>query len=87
MLRPWVVLFRQESDPLGLKRIGLIVALPIFILNFAESSAGDCRYPVGLLMMLVWALAESQRLDLNQRKPVSKTINLFRRPAEKRDAL
>ena len=77
MLRPWVVLFRQECDPRGLKRVGLIAVLPIFILNFAESSAGDCRYSVGLLMMLAWALAERQRLDLNQRKPVSKTINLF----------
>jgi len=77
MLRPWVVLFRTENDSLGLKRMGLIAVLPIFILNFAESSAGDCRYSVGLLMMLAWALAENQRLLLNQRKPVSRTINLF----------
>jgi len=77
MLRPWVVLFRSEGDPLGLRRIGLFAVLPIFILGFAESSAADCRYSVGLLMMLAWALAENQRLSVNQRKSASQSINLF----------
>jgi hypothetical protein len=77
MLRPWMVLFRSESDPLGLRRIGLLAVLPIFILGFAESSAADCRYSVGLLMMLAWALAENQRLFVNQRESTPQTINLF----------
>jgi O-antigen ligase len=77
MLRPWIVLFQKEGDPLGLKRFGLLAALPIFILNFSESSAADCRYSVGLLMMLAWALAENQRLHLSQSKLTSHMTYLF----------
>jgi O-antigen ligase len=77
MLRPWLVLFRNESDALALKRIGLIAAFPIFILNFAESSGADCRYSVGLLMMLAWALAENQRIHLSQRKLIAPMVKLF----------
>jgi hypothetical protein len=70
MLRPWVSLFRHKRDPLGLARLAFFAALPVFILGFAESSAADCRYSVGLLLMMAWALAERQRLGLVQREPI-----------------
>ena len=70
MLRPWLSLFRQKSDRLGLRPLLFFAAVPVFILGFAETSAGDCRYSVGLLMMLAWALAENQRLGLVVRSAV-----------------
>lgn len=64
MLRPWMTLFREKSgDALGLKRLGLFAALPVFVLNFAESSAADCRSAVGILMIFAWAVAEMHRLS------------------------
>jgi O-antigen ligase len=70
MLRPWLSLFREEGgDPLDLKRIGLVAALPVFVLNFAESSAADCRFAVGILMVLTWALAEIHRLTATAARP------------------
>lgn len=70
MLRPWISLFRRRQDPLGLVRLAFFAALPVFVLDFAESSAADCRYSVGLLIMMAWALAERQRLELVQRQPI-----------------
>jgi O-antigen ligase len=63
MLRPWVSLFKRDEDPWGLKPLALMVALPYFIVNFAESSAGDCAYCDGLIFMLCWALAERARMQ------------------------
>jgi O-antigen ligase len=63
MLRPWVALFKRDEDPWGLKPLALLVALPYFIVNFAESSAGDCAYCDGLVFMLCWAIAERARLQ------------------------
>ena len=63
MLRPWVGLFRRDEDPWGLKPLALLVALPYFIVNFAESSAGDCAYCDGLIFMLCWAIAERARMQ------------------------
>jgi O-antigen ligase len=62
MLRPWVALFKRDEDPWGLKPLALMVALPYFIVNFAESSAGDCAYCDGLIFMLCWAIAERARM-------------------------
>jgi len=58
MVRPWVRLFRRKTDPWNLKPVALLVTIPILILNLSESSAGDASYSVGLLFLLVWALAE-----------------------------
>ncbi|MGO9055772.1 MAG: O-antigen ligase family protein [Candidatus Binataceae bacterium] len=62
-LRPWVWLFRQRDDPWHLKRIFLLVIVPTLVLNLVESTAGDCRYAVGLLATLCWGFAERQRLE------------------------
>jgi O-antigen ligase len=62
-LRPWVSLFRRKEDPWQLKRAFFLIVLPVLILNMSESTAGDCRYAVGLIMTLCWALAERQRLE------------------------
>lgn len=67
-LRPWFWLFRQRDDPWQLKRIFLLVIVPILILNLVETTAGDCRYSVGLLATLCWGFAERQRLDDRDRR-------------------
>jgi O-antigen ligase len=61
-LRPWFWLFRSGEDPWQLKRLFLLVVLPVLILNIVETTAGDCRYAVGLLATLCWAFAERQRI-------------------------
>ena len=45
-----------------LRNAALIAAVPVLILNMVESTAGDCRYSVGLLMAIVWSLSEKARL-------------------------
>jgi O-Antigen ligase len=62
-LRPWFWLFRRSEDPWRLKRLALLVILPVLILNGVESTAGDCRYAVGMLAALCWAIAERQRIE------------------------
>ena len=63
VLRPWFSLFRQDKDPWGLKPVGLLVVLPLLVLNFTESGAGDCHYCTGLIFILCWAIAEHARLS------------------------
>ena len=46
-----------------LRRLFLLAVVPILVLNTVESTAGDCRYSVGLMLTLCWALAERQRLE------------------------
>ena len=62
ILRPWISLFRHKEDPCGLKPVALLVIVPILIVNFAESAAGDCHYSTGVIFALCWALAERARL-------------------------
>jgi hypothetical protein len=62
-LRPWIWLFGQRDDPWQLKRMFLLVIVPILILNLVETTAGDCRYSVGLLATLCWGFAERRRLE------------------------
>jgi O-antigen ligase len=61
-LRPWVWLFRSGDDPWDLKRMFPLVIVPVLVLNMVETTAGDCRYSVGLLATLVWGFAERQRI-------------------------
>jgi O-antigen ligase/polysaccharide polymerase Wzy-like membrane protein len=62
-MRPWVWLLGRKQDPWQLKRMFLLVIVPILVLNMVETTAGDCRYSVGLLATLCWAFAERQRLQ------------------------
>jgi O-antigen ligase len=62
-LRPWFWIFRRSEDPWGLKRIFLLVIVPILVLNSVETTAGDCRYSVGLLATICWGLAERYRIE------------------------
>jgi hypothetical protein len=62
-MRPWVWILSRKQDPWQLKRMFLLVVVPILILNMVETTAGDCRYSVGLLATLCWGLAERQRLE------------------------
>ena len=62
ILRPWASLFRHEDDPWGLKPLALLVIVPLLILNFTESGAGDCHYTTGVIFVLCWAIAERARL-------------------------
>ena len=52
----------NRSAPKVLRNAALIAAVPVLILNMVESTAGDCRYSVGLLMAIVWSLSEKARL-------------------------
>ncbi|MBV8134391.1 MAG: O-antigen ligase family protein [Deltaproteobacteria bacterium] len=80
MLRPWVALFKRDEDPWGLKPLALLVALPYFIVNFAESSAGDCAYCDGLIFMLCWAIAERARMQAIEAAKRDQEIALTRMP-------
>ena len=62
-MRPWLWVLSRKEDPWQLKRIFLLVVVPILILNMVETTAGDCRYSVGLLATLCWGFAERQRLE------------------------
>ncbi len=62
-IRPWLWALRRKEDSWRLKRMFLLVVVPVLILNMVETTAGDCRYAVGLLVTLCWAFAERQRLE------------------------
>jgi O-antigen ligase len=68
-VRPWLALFRRKDDPWNLKPLFFLIVVPILILNLTESTAGECRYSVGMIATLCWALAERQRLAMLQRRP------------------
>ncbi len=61
-MRPWLALLRRKDDPWNLKPLFFLIVVPILILDFDEGSAGDCRFAVGMIATLCWALAERQRL-------------------------
>ncbi|MDO8432681.1 MAG: O-antigen ligase family protein [Candidatus Binatus sp.] len=52
----------DRHAPRVLRDAVLIGAAPVLVLNMVESTAGDCRYSVGLLLALIWALSEKNRL-------------------------
>jgi O-antigen ligase len=70
-MRPWFSLLRREDDPWNLKALFFLVVVPILILDINEGTAGDCRYAVGMIATLCWALAERQRLAMTHRRPAT----------------
>jgi O-antigen ligase len=70
-VRPWLALLRRKDDPWNLKPLFFLIVVPILILNLTESTAGECRYAVGMISTLCWALAERQRLAMLQRRPAA----------------
>src|SRR5581483_6478394 len=54
--------------PRVLRTAAIVGAVPIMITNMVESTAGDCRYSVGLLLALIWALREYSRLRTVEEK-------------------
>jgi len=69
-IRPWIALMRRKDDPWNLKPLFFLVVVPILLLDFTEGTAGDCRYAVGMIATLCWALAERQRLGMGRRPVV-----------------
>ena len=88
-IRPWIALMMCKDDPWNLKPLFFLVVVPILLLDFTEGTAGDCRYAVGMIATLCWALAERQRLARLHRRPTAvpeqtgspSTIPLLRRVA------
>jgi len=70
-IRPWLALMRRKDDPWNLKPLFFLIVVPILLLDFTEGTAGDCRYAVGMIATLCWALAERQRLATNRRPPAA----------------
>ncbi len=70
-MRPWLALLRRMDDPWNLKPLFFLVVVPILLLDLTESTASDCRYAVGMIATLCWALAERQRLAMAHRRPVA----------------
>jgi O-antigen ligase len=68
-MRPWLALLRRKDDPWNLKPLFFLVVVPVLLLDFTEGTAGDCRFAVGMIATLCWALAERQRLAMLHRRP------------------
>jgi exopolysaccharide production protein ExoQ len=86
-IRPWIALMRRKDDPWNLKPLLFLLVVPILLLDFTEGTAGDCRYAVGMIATLCWALAERQRLGMLRRpvvvgeEKVSESAMILRRVA------
>lgn len=61
-LRPLSAVFRGAPDYFKIRDSVLLVAIPVLILNLDESAVSDGRYSVGLILTLIWCLAERSRL-------------------------
>ena len=70
-MRPWLSLLWRKDDPWNLKQLFFLIVVPFLVLNFTESTVGDCRYAVGMIATLCWALAERQRLEMKERPAVA----------------
>jgi len=68
ILRPLKFGLFDGKVPRVLRDAVLVGAVPVLIMNLVESTAGDCRYSVGLLLAIIWALNEQYRL-LSARSP------------------
>ncbi|HVB55188.1 MAG TPA: O-antigen ligase family protein [Candidatus Acidoferrales bacterium] len=67
-MRPWLALLRSKEDPWNLKPLFFLVVVPVLLLDFTEGTAGECRFAVGIIATLGWALAERWRLATRQRR-------------------
>jgi hypothetical protein len=79
-MRPWFALLRRKDDPWNLKPLFFLIVVPFLVLNFTESASGDCRYAVGMIATLCWALAELQRLASLQRPEAIPTQTIVATP-------
>jgi len=79
-MRPWLALLRRKDDPWNLKQLFFLIVVPFLVLNFTESTVGDCRYAVGMIATLCWALAERQRLESHQRPVAIPTQTILATP-------
>ncbi|HLH75396.1 MAG TPA: O-antigen ligase family protein [Candidatus Binataceae bacterium] len=61
MWRPALNCFYPSRDPWQLRALVLVGFLPLMLFNLTES-VPDCRYFEGVLLTLVWAVMELQRL-------------------------
>ncbi len=80
ILRPWVSLLHRDDDPWKLKPVLFLITIPILVLGLGESTAGDCRYSVGLLFMMVWAIAERARMIADQNELAQRREALAKAP-------
>lgn len=71
--RPFAAMLRAKCPRPDLKNAVLIAAIPVLILSIVESTGGDCRDSVGLLLTLVWCLAERARLSSEKNREWSNT--------------
>jgi hypothetical protein len=62
VLRPWIFLFRQPTDPWNLKPSFFLIVVPILICNITEALLGDFAGSAALLFGVVWAIGERYRL-------------------------
>jgi hypothetical protein len=62
VLRPWIFLFRQPTDPWKLKPSFFLIVVPILIYNFTEALLGDFAGSPALLFGVAWAIGERYRL-------------------------
>jgi len=79
-MRPWLSMLWRKDDPWNLKQLFFLIVVPFLILNFTESTVGDCRYAVGMIATLCWALAERQRLSSHRRPAAVPTQTIFATP-------
>lgn len=77
-LKPFHDLFRRKTDSWNLKPAFLLIVVPMLIRSMAEADVGDCIFPSGVTLALVWALAERVRLftlDRERAAATSQTIS------------
>jgi O-antigen ligase len=70
-MRPWLSMLWRKDDPWNLKQLFFLIVVPFLVLNLTESTVGDCRYAVGMIATLCWALAERQRLAMAHPQPAT----------------
>jgi O-antigen ligase len=72
VLRPWVFVFRQTSDPWNLKSVAVLTVIPALVYNFTEAALPDFFGLNGFFFGLTWALAERYRLQAIERQQTAK---------------
>jgi O-antigen ligase len=62
ILRPMVKIVRGSPDYFRIRDAIFLGAIPVLVMNLDESAASDCRYSIGILLAVIWAIAERSRL-------------------------